>query len=98
VLIPVIVPYGNDGEARALVDSLHHVDRAGGVARKLQRYLVQIPEKAFAAMRSVGAVQPVAPDRWGEQFMLLENTDLYDERFGLKSGDPAFVRAERLMW
>jgi hypothetical protein len=30
--------------------------------------------------------------------MLLENTDLYDERFGLKSGDPAFVRAERLMW
>jgi CRISPR-associated endonuclease/helicase Cas3 len=98
VLISVIVPYGNDGEARALVDSLHHVDRAGGVARKLQRYLVQIPEKAFAAMRSVGAVQPVAPDRWGEQFMLLENTDLYDERFGLKSGDPAFVRAERLMW
>ncbi len=46
----------------------------------------------------MGAVQPVAPEKWGEQFMELVNEDLYDPHFGLSWDDPAFVKTESLMW
>lgn len=98
VQMPVIVPYGDDDEATELVKALHHSEKVGGIARKLQRYLVQLPETAFEKLLTFGAIQPVAPGRWGQQFMLLENLDLYDSRFGLNSDDVTFVKTERLMW
>ncbi|MDD3762456.1 MAG: CRISPR-associated endonuclease Cas3'' [Nevskiales bacterium] len=98
VQLPVIVPYGEDGEVDKLIESLRHVEKVGGVARKLQRYLVQLPQKAFDALVAAGAIQPVVPEKWGQQFMLLVNVDLYDQRSGLNPDNPAFVSAERLTW
>jgi CRISPR-associated endonuclease/helicase Cas3 len=49
-------------------------------------------------LRNSSAIQPVAPERWGEQFMELAVMDLYDKRFGLSWDDPVFLRSESLMW
>ncbi|MBN2887290.1 MAG: CRISPR-associated endonuclease Cas3'' [Chromatiaceae bacterium] len=87
--IAVIVPY--DEEARAALAALDHVPSCGGVARRLQTYLVQVPMRALAELRAVGAVQPVAEARWGEQFLALMNPDLYSPDYGLWWEEPTFV-------
>lgn len=96
VQMPVIVPF--DDDARRGIESLRYAERSGGLARALQPYLVQLPRDKFDALRKMGAVQPVAPEKWGEQFMELVNEDLYDPHFGLSWDDPAFVKTESLMW
>lgn len=85
----VIVPYNE--EARAALAALEHVPSCGGVARRLQPYLVQVPMRALAELRAVGAVQPVADVRWGEQFLALMNPDLYSPDYGLWWEEPTFV-------
>lgn len=94
--MPVIVPF--DDDARRDIESLRYAERSGGLARKLQPYLVQLPRNGFEALRKAGAIQPVAPEKWGEQFMELVNEDLYDKRFGLSWDDPTFAKTESLMW
>jgi len=96
VQMPVIVRF--DDDARRGIESLRYAERSGGLARALQPYLVQLPRDKFDALRKMGAVQPVAPEKWGEQFMELVNEDLYDPHFGLSWDDPAFVKTESLMW
>lgn len=96
VQMPVIVPF--DDHARRDIESLRFAEKSGGLARKLQPYLVQLPRNGFDALRKAGAIQPVAPEKWGEQFMELVNVDLYDPRFGLSWDDPAFIKTESLMW
>lgn len=96
VQMPVIVPF--DDDARRNIESLRYAEKSGGLARKLQPYLVQLPRNGFDALRKAGAVQPVAPEKWGEQFVELVNMDLYDPRFGLSWDDPAFIKTESLMW
>lgn len=96
VQMPVIVPF--DDDAREYLKSLRHVDKSGGLARKLQPYLVQLPRNGFDALRKAGAIQPVAPEKWGEQFIELVNKDLYNTNFGLSWDDPAFLKTESLMW
>lgn len=96
VQMPVIVPF--DYDARSDIESLRFAEKSGGPARKLQPYLVQLPRNGFDALRKAGAIQPVAPEKWGEQFMELVNMDLYDSRFGLSWDDPAFIKTESLMW
>lgn len=96
VQMPVIVPY--DDEAREALEGLRHADKCGGLARQLQPYLVQLPKKAYDALCGAGAVQPVALEKWGEQFMALMNMDLYDPQFGLCWDDPFFMRIESLHW
>lgn len=96
VQMPVIVPF--DDHARRDLESLRFAEKSGGLARKLQPYLVQLPRNGFDALRKAGAIQPVAPEKWGEQFMELVNVDLYDRRFGLSWDDPAFIKTESLMW
>jgi CRISPR-associated endonuclease/helicase Cas3 len=90
VQMPVIVPY--DDEARRLLNELQHVEKSGGIVRKLQLYLVQAPKQGFDAMYTVGAIQPVA-EKWGEQFMMLTNPEIYDDKFGLWWDNPAFMNA-----
>ncbi|MBO8087426.1 MAG: CRISPR-associated endonuclease Cas3'' [Marichromatium sp.] len=87
--VAVIVPY--DEAARGALAALEHVPRCGGVARRLQPYLVQVPGRALAELRAAGAVQPVAEARWGEQFLALMNPDLYSPDFGLWWEEPTFV-------
>jgi CRISPR-associated endonuclease/helicase Cas3 len=96
VQMPVIVPF--DDDARAHIEALRHAEKSGGLARKLQPYLVQLPRQGFEALRKAGAVQPIAPEKWGEQFMELGNMDLYNPHSGLSWDDPTFIRTECLMW
>lgn len=93
--LPVIVPY--DTAAREAVDELRHAPRCGGLARRLQPYLVQVPRQGYAALRQAGAIQPVAAERWGEQFMVLVNPDLYSPACGLWWEEPAFMNPASLI-
>lgn len=106
---PVIVPFEVDGDGRVVrsstadraLNDLLAVDpapRVGAIARRLQPYLVQLPAAGFAALRVLGAVQPVQPERYGEQFMRLMLPGHYDRRFGVRFEDPAAVAAESNIW
>ncbi len=92
----VIIPW--DEAARREVAALQHAPFASGIARRLQPYLVQLQQGPFNALRSVGAVQAVAPERWEEQFMVLANMSLYDEHHGLTWDQPSYVSADSLTW
>jgi CRISPR-associated endonuclease/helicase Cas3 len=92
---PVIVPW--DDTARDALRSLEFAKGCGTIARILQPYIVQLPRPAYDALWKAHAIQPVAPDRYGEQFVQLVNPRLYDERFGLHWDNPQFIQAEALV-
>lgn len=96
VMCPVIVPF--DDIARNALQQLPFADGCGRIARTLQPYLVQLPKAGYDALRNVQAIQPVAPERYGEQFMALVNPDLYHPRFGLRWDNPTFKASESLVW
>lgn len=93
--VAVIIPY--DDEARINLNALRFAEGCVGLARKLQPYTVQIPQRAAASLRKSGAVQPIEPHKWGEQFLALANADLYEESTGLLWDNPNFMRAENLV-
>lgn len=92
-LQPVIVPL--DDTANRLVQSLRFADKVGGIARQLQPYLVQIPKTGFEALRKAGAISVIAPDKFGTQFWMLENMNLYTDDAGLSWENPTFIDAEK---
>jgi CRISPR-associated endonuclease/helicase Cas3 len=66
----------------------------------LQRYTVQIPRRTFKALSEARAIQPVAPERWGRQFVVLTNQRLYrhdDDDVGLDWDQPEFLDAAGLV-
>jgi CRISPR-associated endonuclease/helicase Cas3 len=89
VQMPVIVPF--DDSARESLERLRRVEKCAELACKLQPYLVQLPRKGFDDLRNDGAIQPVAPERWGEQFMELVNMDIYSCEFGIWCEEPTFM-------
>ena len=89
VQMPVIVPY--DDDVQIVLKDLEFAQGSVGLARKLQPYLVQLPRQGFDALYKAGAVIPVAPKKWGEQFMVLLNPDIYSRRYGLHWDDPTFM-------
>ena len=91
VQMPVIVPF--DDDARRDIESLRYAERSGGLARALQPYLVQLPRNGFDALRKAAAIQPVAPEKWGEQFMELVNMDIYSREFGVWWEEPTFMNS-----
>jgi CRISPR-associated endonuclease/helicase Cas3 len=97
---PVIVPFipGTDKIDPTIEDLLRDLEYAPGTARRLQPYLVQLPVRAYDELNSVSAIQPIAPDRFGEQFMLLSNPALYDVNCGLHWDNPTFIEAEKTIW
>ena len=95
-MLPLIIPY--EPEAESLVNSLRFADQVGGIARKLQPYLVQIPKQAFIALADAKAIAPVAAERFGDQFWILVNIDLYDKHgAGLDWENPTFHSVESLV-
>ncbi len=105
---PVIVPYAPyapdpDAEVSEVAEVLHRLEHAeqvgvAGAARRLQPWLVQVPEQAYRALWQAHAIAPVAPDRYGEQFVRLCNPRLYDAGFGLHWEDPQFLEAQGNVW
>ncbi len=92
-LQPVIVPL--DRNAKGLVQSLRIAEKVGGIARQLQPYLVQVPKTGFEALRKAGAISVIASEKFGDQFWMLENMDLYTEDAGLSWENPTFIDAEK---
>lgn len=95
VQMPIIV--ADDDEGKAAVRSLERAERCGAIARELQPYLVQIPREAHARLAASGAIQPVAPERFGNQFMQLVALGLYDSNYGLRIDPESGLRAEDLI-
>lgn len=96
VQCPVIIPF--DDLARDALTALEFAEGCGELARQLQPYIVQLPRQGYDALLMVGAIQPVAAERYGEQFMQLVNPDLYHQQYGLHWDNPAFIRSESLCW
>lgn len=102
---PLIVPYspGSHDEVPEVAETLRQLEHAEQVgvasaARRLQPWLVQVPEQAYKALWQAHAIAPVAQHKFGEQFVRLVNPRLYDDRFGLHWDDsPQFLAAEGLV-
>jgi len=101
---PVIVPFDPFEGARItevvkILDALEYGEQVGvaGAARKLQPYLVQVPQQAYDALIQSHALQVIGPERYGEQFVQLVNPRLYDARFGLHWDRPQFLASETLV-
>jgi CRISPR-associated endonuclease/helicase Cas3 len=97
-MLPIIVPF--DDTARDSLDQLRRLPEnvsVAGPSKKLQRYVVQVPEKAFGQLVKLGAVAPIAPERFGSQFYELVATSLYSDSAGLNFSDPTALTAEALV-
>ena len=85
---PIIIP--REDRVEDLVKSLFYADRPGSIARRLQRYTVQVYPQMLNALLGVALES-------NDQYHVLRNPDLYDEELGLCFRDPTFHRAGTLM-
>lgn len=92
----VIVPF--DDVAKDAIRALEFADNVGGIARRLQLYTVQVPRQALDALLRAGAVQSLRADRFGDQFRVLVNEDLYSRDVGLSWDNPVFMESGKLVW
>ena len=67
------------------------------LARRLQPYLVNVPPNVRGALITAGVAEVLQEGRFGQQFVVFTNADLYDEDTGLRWGDPTFRNAETLI-
>jgi CRISPR-associated endonuclease/helicase Cas3 len=91
-LKPIIIE--GDKEVETLLRNLQFAESISGIARALQPYLVQIPQQGFAELLRYGAIEPVLPEKFGEQFWRLVNNSLYDQATGLSWENTTFLAAE----
>jgi CRISPR-associated endonuclease/helicase Cas3 len=97
VMQPVIVPYqamGQRESVETLVNSLHFVERPGAIARKLALYSVPVPQSKCADLIASGAARYVEPEKFSDQFVFLENAELYSFQSGLNWQDATFRSSE----
>ena len=99
-MAPLIVPWrgenDDDDTPERLIYDLDKVERPGSVARKLQPFIVQVPNHVRNVLLSAGAAVRVGKD-FGDQFVVLVNTELYRPDVGLTWEDPMFRRVEGLI-
>lgn len=82
--LPVVILGGDWGLPAADLEALSFVTSAGAIARRLQSYQVQIPERSRRKMLGAGVLTPLRPEEFGEQFLLLDQPGLYDAGTGLR--------------
>lgn len=83
---PVIIPASDTAPRNApadVIDALRFTDRIGGIARRLQPFLVQVPRRAVSKLRDAGALELLRPERFGTQFAALADPGRYDPQYGL---------------
>ena len=97
-LAPVIIPF--DGKAKEAVGKLGVEELgSGGLARSLQRYVVQVPPKARAKLVANGKAIFAAPEFRGDQFCVLrEDMGLYKPNTGLLWEDADYLSIEESLW
>lgn len=92
-LAPVIV--ARNRPARQAVDRLDRTDTsAGGVARALQPYVVQVPPRARVLLLANGHVRLADERRFGDQFAVLTTDSLYRNETGLLWEDAEYLGLE----
>ena len=100
-MVPVIIPYrgakGDDDTVKRRLRELEWCERPGGISRKLQPYVVQIPPRARDALLSAGAVHIIRQEDFAGQFVVLTNSALYRPDVGLTWDDPTFIAADSLI-
>ncbi len=98
-MVPVIVAReeATPGEVDALVRDLRFAQGVGSIARKLGRYTVGVPRAARSGMISAKVAEPIRPEEFGDQFVVLHNLELYRRDVGLDWNDPTFHSVEGLM-
>ena len=82
--VPLIVPGGCFGAPDELLDRLRQERAAGGLARRLQPYVVNVSRPQRRRMIVDGSANVIRPDDFGEQFVVLANTAAYDGLTGLR--------------
>ncbi|MAW88490.1 MAG: CRISPR-associated helicase/endonuclease Cas3 [Phyllobacteriaceae bacterium] len=89
----VIIPW--DEAAQEAVNKLS-VEKipSGAIARRLQRYVVQVPPRARALLTTKGHVVFRCPELRGDQFAVLRNMDLYNAETGLLWEDAEYLSLE----
>ncbi|MDZ4740516.1 MAG: CRISPR-associated helicase Cas3' [Alphaproteobacteria bacterium] len=99
-MVPVIIPATGNikfGAPSELIGNLRSWNRVGSLARKLQQFLVNIPVKSRSTLVGSGAAEIIREKDFGDQFVLLANTDLYEAHRGLDWGEPTYRNAESLV-
>ena len=96
-MVPVIVPAEDGGAVQGLIERLRFATGAGGLARALGRFTVGVPRRVRSGMLAQGVAEAIRPERFGDQFVLLLNQDLYSAETGLDWDDPVFRTAEGLI-
>lgn len=95
-MVPVIV--GRDDEAQAAIARLNVPEvHLGTIARSLQAFTVQIPDKARALLVQNGHVRFEAPHLRGDQFCVLQTPGLYHEDSGLRWEDAEYLGADQTL-
>lgn len=98
-MVPVIVAREEavPGEVRALLDRLPFALGVGGIARQLARYTVGVPRRVRGQLIAAKLAELIDEDRFGDQFVVLHNLELYTPAIGLDWSDITFRAAETLM-
>lgn len=95
-MVPVIVAV--KPEAQCWVRKLDHSwEHSGKIARALQPYVVQIPERARDILRANGKGSFHATDLRGDQFFVLDETSLYHNDFGLWWEEAEYLGADQTL-
>jgi len=85
---PLIVgtgDYGLDDAARKL---LEYGEYAGAIARAVQRYTISVSPRVRDELVRVGAAHVVRPEHFDDQFVVLDNSRLYDDAAGFSAENP----------
>lgn len=100
-MVPVIIPTSAHpiaGAPEELLRPIGNEPSIGRIARQLQRHIVQVPRRARDALITATAAHAIAGDKLGDQFVVLDNPDLYSDSCGLDWDNPTFRRVEALMF
>lgn len=95
LMVPLII--GRDDDARAAIARLNVPDvHSGTLARALQAFTVQIPDRARALLLQNGHARFEASHLRGDQFCVLQDLTLYHEDSGLRWEDAEYLSADQM--
>ena len=85
--VPLIIVGREWGIPEDMLKDFFHRPYAGPLARDFQPFQVQIPQYQRSQLLQAGAAEIWRESEFGEQFVLLTNERLYDEKAGFSADD-----------
>ncbi|MDE3027790.1 MAG: CRISPR-associated helicase Cas3' [Paracoccaceae bacterium] len=93
-MVPVIVARESKAQAEVARLSVAEIP-SGAIARALQPFTVQIPQRARELLRANGKGDFAAPELRGDQFFVLTEPSLYRNEFGLWWEEADYLSADQ---